>query len=94
MKKISYESPKFEFQEMKLTENIADTCWGYKYGWYDVDGDGVHDATEEQIHLEQWGSCNDVAVGLIEYLAQYDISVSRKEVGENSHSAIVRPIVS
>lgn len=28
MNKIKYETPNFDFQDMKLGENIADKCWG------------------------------------------------------------------
>lgn len=89
-----YESPKFEFQEMKLTEQVADTCWGYKYGWYDVDGDKVFDDGEAKIQLD-WGSCNDVADGLVTYMRDnFAKVIDRSEVHENSHSQLVRPIVS
>lgn len=42
-----YESPKFEFQELKLAERVADTCWGYAYAWYDADQDGTIDGGEK-----------------------------------------------
>lgn len=88
-----YESPKFEFQEMKLTEQIADTCWGYKYGWYDIDGDGILDQGET-IRLD-WGSCNAVADGLVKYMKEnFNMTIDRKAVHENSHSQLVRPIES
>lgn len=39
-----YESPKIEFQSIKLNEKIANTCWGYhsnsKELYYDVKGSG------------------------------------------------------
>lgn len=28
MKQMEYESPKFEFEELEVTERVADTCWG------------------------------------------------------------------
>ena len=45
--KMEYESPKFEFEEMVLTEKVADTCWGYAYAWYDADGNGSIDGGEK-----------------------------------------------
>lgn len=44
-----YESPKFEFQEMRLMERIADKCWGYAYAWYDADKDGKIDGGEKVV---------------------------------------------
>lgn len=38
--KTEYESPKFEFEELTLTEKVAAVCWGYSYAWYDANGDG------------------------------------------------------
>ena len=46
MEKLKYESPKFEFEELKLAERVADTCWGFHFGWYDINGDGKHDSDE------------------------------------------------
>lgn len=49
-----YESPKVDFQEMKLLERVADTCWGYAYAWYDADGDKSIDEGEK-IDLSRLG---------------------------------------
>lgn len=43
MKTEVYESPKFEFEELRLAERVASKCWGTNYAWYDVDGDKVID---------------------------------------------------
>lgn len=95
MEKMRYESPEFNFQEMQLMETVADTCWGYKYGWYDIDRDGEEDPNETRIHLSEWGSCNDVAVGLPKYLKdKFGVDADRNDVKENSHSQLVRPVVS
>ncbi|MDI9241828.1 hypothetical protein [Fusibacillus kribbianus] len=49
MNQRTYESPRFEFEEMRLTEKIADKCWGYAYAWYDTDKDGVIDDGERVV---------------------------------------------
>lgn len=36
MKTEVYESPKFEFEELRLAERVASKCWGTNYAWYDV----------------------------------------------------------
>lgn len=46
MKKVEYESPRFEFQEMKLVERVAKQCWALHTAWYDKDGEGDVDADE------------------------------------------------
>lgn len=94
-----YESPEFEFQEMKLVERVADTCWGFGYGWFDIDKDGVHDPTEEIIRFEEItngsGKCNAVADALVGHLkSRYRMQIARDEVKENSNSKLVKPIVS
>lgn len=38
MGKNRYESPRFEFQEMRLLERVAAKCWGMGEGWVDADG--------------------------------------------------------
>lgn len=40
MENKKYESPKFEFQEMKLMERVADKCWGNGYAFVDGNKDG------------------------------------------------------
>lgn len=55
MENERYESPRFEFHELKLVERIAEECWGTGNAWYDVDGDGVIDSTD--IHLDLNGGC-------------------------------------
>ena len=54
--KENYESPRFDFEEMQLTEKVADTCWGYAYAWYDADGDQVIDVQDgEKVELSKLG---------------------------------------
>ena len=47
MENKKYESPKVDFQQMKLLERVADTCWGYAYAWYDADGNGKIEGAEK-----------------------------------------------
>ena len=49
-----YESPRADFQEMKLLERVADTCWGYAYAWCDADKNGVIEGPE-RIDLVELG---------------------------------------
>lgn len=39
MKSTRYESPRFEFCELKLIERVANECWGLGHAYLDVDGD-------------------------------------------------------
>ena len=98
MEKMIYESPKFEFQELKLAERVADTCWGVKYGWFDIDKDGVIDQNE-RISLDGMGSCNAVQNLLAQYLNQHysavlDKTITGNDVKTNTHSNYVKPIYS
>lgn len=38
---MEYEKPKFFFQEIQLTERIADTCWGLNTFIYDANNDNI-----------------------------------------------------
>lgn len=47
MKTEKYEKPEMIFKELRLSESVADTCWGLKPGhpydneyFYDIDGEG------------------------------------------------------
>lgn len=98
MKRMEYESPKFEFEELEVTERVADTCWGFKYGWFDVDQDGSIDANE-RISLEGMGSCKGGERELADYLnANYkdvlDRPVTGDDVKTNTHGTYVKPIYS
>ncbi|MDO4941623.1 MAG: hypothetical protein Q4E73_02135 [Lachnospiraceae bacterium] len=91
MKTVKYESPKFDFQELKLMERVADQCWGFHYGWYDVDGDGQVDSGEI-INLASMGSCNSVEEGLVKYINEnFGQNITNNDVKTNSHSTIVKP---
>lgn len=54
METVKYESPRFEFEEMRLMERVADTCWGYAYAWFDADGDKYIDE-HEKVKLSDLG---------------------------------------
>lgn len=88
MKKEIYESPIFKFEELHLLEKVADTCWGYKYGWYDENKNGNVDSNETfELGNGAPGGCKKVESMLQE-------KFPGAEVGVNSQSTIVRPIVS
>lgn len=50
-----YESPKFDFQELKLFERVADTCWGTASIWLDTNGDSI--ISNIDIQLSTGGGC-------------------------------------
>ena len=98
MKQIKQESPKFEFEELEVTERVADTCWGVKYGWFDIDKDGAIDELE-RISLEGMGSCKGVERMLADYLNKHyqdvlDRPVTGDDVKTNTHGEYVKPIYS
>lgn len=98
MRQLEYESPKFEFEELEVTERVADTCWGFKYGWFDIDKDGSIDENE-RISLEGMGSCSAVETLLAEYLNEhygdmFEKPITGSDVKTNTHSIYVKPIES
>lgn len=92
MEKMVYESPKFEFQELKLAERVADTCWGYAYAWYDADQDGTIDGGEKvalrSLGLKDKGCQGDEARdALIKYFNDnFGIELSEADVSTNTKS--------
>lgn len=64
-----YESPKFNFQELKIAEDITPKCWGYHtassvYFW-DKDGDDRLDKDEPHVEITvKEGDCNSVEIEL------------------------------
>lgn len=94
MKNMKYESPKFIFQELKLVERVADTCWGFHYGWFDADSDGAIDPGEK-IDLARMGSCNSVEKGLDEYLKKNypGLSYTNSQIKTNvNDKSLIKPI--
>lgn len=95
MNKGTYESPKFEFEEMQLTEKVADTCWGYAYAWYDADGDSQIDRGEKvdlkSLGLGQTGCQGDGArTKLINYFkGQFGVDLTKDDVSTNTLSKSV-----
>ena len=92
-----YESPKVDFQEMKLLERVADKCWGYAYAWYDADGDGVVD-DKEKIDLYKLGlgtnGCQGASArnALKNYFAKnFGVNLSDDDVSTNTGSELVIP---
>lgn len=51
----AYESPRFDFQELKLFERVADTCWGTASIWLDTNGDSR--ITNVDINIATGGGC-------------------------------------
>lgn len=51
-----YESPKFDFQELKLFERVADTCWGTASIWLDLNGDSMI-TPKVDINISTTGGC-------------------------------------
>lgn len=95
MNKGTYESPKFEFEEMQLTEKVADTCWGYAYAWYDADKDGTIDGIEK-VELNNIGlgssGCQGQAAkdALKEYFnGHFGVSLTDTDVSTNTKSHLV-----
>lgn len=95
MNKGTYESPKFEFEEMQLTEKVADTCWGFAYAWYDADKDGRIDGGEK-VDLKSLGlgttGCQgeDARTQLINYFReQFGVNLTEQEVSTNTKSKSV-----
>lgn len=99
MNKIKYETPNFDFNEMKLTENIAATCWGYAYAWYDADSDGKIDYdTGEKVILGDIGLGENGCQGdsarkaLINYfIEKFNITLGKEEVSTATDSQTVKP---
>lgn len=94
---MNYESPKLKFEEMILTEKVADTCWGYAYAWYDADQDGVIDEEEgEKVELSSLGlgasGCqgNSARDALKKYFFNtFGVSLSDEDVSTNTMSQMV-----
>lgn len=97
MNKENYESPRFDFEEMQLTEKVADTCWGYAYAWYDADKDGKIDVQDgEKVELSKLGlgasGCQGEAAreALKAYFFdKFDVKLSDNAVSTNTKSPLV-----
>lgn len=56
MEKLHYQSPVFNFQELRLMERVAERCWGTSETWYDGNGDGdFTDSGDVFISLDELG---------------------------------------
>lgn len=95
MEKVTYESPKFEFEEMMLTEKVAAKCWGYAYAWYDADMDGVIDQNEK-VSLSslglgdsgcQGGAARDALTNY--FYEKFNIMLNKDDVSTNTDSTVV-----
>ena len=92
---VEYESPKFEFEKMMLTEKVAAVCWGYAYAWYDADQDGSIDGAEK-VELSSLGlkdnGCqgNAAREALIKYFGdQFGIVLTEEQVATSTDSQVV-----
>lgn len=106
MRTEKYESPKFDFKEMRLLERVADVCWGKSHrAWFDADRDGIRDPNEKIFEVSG-NSCDDAGTKLIELLEAegyiYTGKDKTQEVGkfnwqdvhENVNSSVVMEIYS
>ncbi|MGM9593102.1 MAG: hypothetical protein ACI3U8_01995 [Candidatus Onthomonas sp.] len=97
MNSVKYESPKFDFQELRLVERVAGKCWGYAYAWYDVDGDRQIDEREkvklEDIGLNPNGCQGDGArTELADYFyREFGVKLSKQDVSTNTMSKSIIP---
>lgn len=88
--KNNYESPKFEFELLMLTERVADTCWGYAYAWCDVNGNGIIEGTEK-VKLSDIGlganGCQGYGIDkLYEYFTAMGADITMDDVNTNTKS--------
>lgn len=67
-----YESPKFDFQELKLFERIANECWGTASIWLDTNGDSI--ISNIDIQLATGGGCkgNESAGNINNAIGQFN----------------------
>lgn len=74
MVKAKYESPKFEFQEMRLLERVAAKCWGNDSplkGYYDVNGNGIYDTGDYYFNVDTTvNSCPDKGIAVVNWLKE------------------------
>lgn len=90
-----YESPKFEFEELRLSERVADKCWGYAYAWYDADGNGSIDGGEKvklsDIGLKENGCQGNAArTELQDYFWDtFKVKLTTDDVSTNTHSTTI-----
>lgn len=78
-----YESPKFDFQELKLFERIADVCWGTASIWIDTNKDNI--ISNADIELSTGGGCqgNWSAGELNGAIRAYNQMVTASDFGTN-----------
>ena len=91
----NYESPKFAFEELRLMEQVADTCWGYAYAWYDADGDHTIDGGEK-VSLDSLGlgssGCQGAAAEavLVDYFyKEFGVTLEEDDVKVNTKNNTV-----
>lgn len=92
MNAVRYESPKFDFQELRLVERVAKKCWGYAYAWYDADKDDTIDEKEKvrlvDIGLKPDGCQGDGAREELKnyFLQAFGVVLTDQDVSTNTKS--------
>ncbi len=89
MNKRMYEKPVFQFQELKLMERVADTCWGAGKVWSDKNGNGKTDP-EEIVELPGNG-CSDYENI---FSSNFGVYPDNNAVNTKDSSLSIQPIIS
>lgn len=96
--KKKYESPNFDFQEMKLMERVADVCWGTGGIWVDGNRNGSID-TDELFNLvgggQGCGNKQTIADVLSKINEKYDNKFTPDDVKQNikvTNDSVIKPI--
>ncbi len=78
-----YESPRFDFEELKLFERVADECWGTASIWLDTNNDSI--ITGADIQLTTGGGCkgNESAGHINDAIKKYNNMVAASNGGQN-----------
>ena len=89
MNKRMYEKPVFQFQELKLMERVADTCWGAGKVWKDKNGNGVVDP-DEVVELSGNGCSKYEDI----FSSVFDEFPDKNAVNTKDSSLPIQPIIS
>lgn len=94
MSKTNYESPNFDFHEMRLMERVAEVCWGGSHhGYYDWDQNGKFDGDDLNWWVEG-NSCDEVSTKLEQWLIENRLPYTPGDVHENVNSKTIQEIYS
>ena len=89
MNKRMYEKPVFQFQELKLMERVADTCWGAGHAWYDKNGNEAIEP-EEIVELPGNGCSGYEDI----FAFNFEIHPGNNTVNTKDSSLSIQPIIS